>query len=104
VAPSGLKTLGPFGLGALAKDVPWLAAVSITDVRQIAYLAEFGVAFLLFMIALELSWDRLIRMRKLVFGLGALQVLASTAVLATIAFLLGETPASAAVLGSACRT
>jgi monovalent cation:H+ antiporter-2, CPA2 family len=93
--------LGPFGLGALAKDVPWLAAVSITDVGQIAYLAEFGVAFLLFMIALELSWDRLIRMRKLVFGLGALQVLASTAVLATIAFLLGETPASAAVLGSA---
>jgi CPA2 family monovalent cation:H+ antiporter-2 len=52
-------------------------------------------------VALELSWDRLIRMRKLVFGLGALQVLASTAVLATIAFLLGETPASAAVLGSA---
>jgi monovalent cation:H+ antiporter-2, CPA2 family len=93
--------LGPFGLGALAKDVPWLAAVSITDVGQIAYLAEFGVAFLLFMIALELSWDRLIRMRKLVFGLGALQVLASTAVLATIAFLLGETPASATVLGSA---
>jgi monovalent cation:H+ antiporter-2, CPA2 family len=93
--------LGPFGLGALAKDVPWLAAVSITDVGKIAYLAEFGVAFLLFMIALELSWDRLIRMRKLVFGLGALQVLASTAVLATIAFLLGETPASAAVLGSA---
>jgi monovalent cation:H+ antiporter-2, CPA2 family len=93
--------LGPFGLGGLAKDVPWLAAVSITDVGQIAYLAEFGVAFLLFMIALELSWDRLIRMRKLVFGLGALQVLASTAVLATIAFLLGETPASAAVLGSA---
>jgi CPA2 family monovalent cation:H+ antiporter-2 len=93
--------LGPFGLGALAKDIPWLAAVSITDIGQIAYLAEFGVAFLLFMIALELSWGRLILMRKLVFGLGALQVLASTAVLATIAFLLGETPASAAVLGSA---
>jgi CPA2 family monovalent cation:H+ antiporter-2 len=93
--------LGPFGLGALAKDVPWLSAVSITDAGQIAYLAEFGVAFLLFMIALELSWDRLIRMHKLVFGLGALQVLISTVALATIAFLLGQTPASAAVLGSA---
>jgi CPA2 family monovalent cation:H+ antiporter-2 len=93
--------LGPFGLGALAKDMPWLAAVSITDVGQIASLAEFGVAFLLFMIALELSWDRLILMRKLVFGLGALQVLVSTAALATVAFLLGQTPASAAVLGSA---
>jgi monovalent cation:H+ antiporter-2, CPA2 family len=93
--------LGPFGLGALAKDVPWLSAISITDVGQIAHLAEFGVAFLLFMIALELSWGRLIRMHKLVFGLGALQVVVSTAALATIAFWLGQTPAAAAVIGSA---
>jgi len=54
--------LGPFGLGALAKDVSWLSAVSITDVGQIAPIAEFGVAFLLFMIALELSWNRLIEL------------------------------------------
>lgn len=93
--------LGPFGLGALAKDLPWLSFVSITDVGQITDLAEFGVAFLLFMIGLELSWDRLIRTRKLVFGLGTLQVLVSTLVLAVIAFLLGQTPSSALVLGSA---
>jgi monovalent cation:H+ antiporter-2, CPA2 family len=93
--------LGPFGLGALAKDVPWLSAVSITDVGQIALVAEFGVAFLLFMIALELSWDRLVRMRTLVFGLGTLQVFVSTTALAIIAIWLGQTPASAAVLGSA---
>ncbi|WEX89962.1 cation:proton antiporter [Sinorhizobium garamanticum] len=94
-------TLGPFCLGALARDLPWLSAISITDVGQIAYLAEFGVAFLLFMIALELSWSRLLLMRKLVFGLGGLQVLVSTAVLAAVADLLGQTPASAVVLGSA---
>jgi CPA2 family monovalent cation:H+ antiporter-2 len=93
--------LGPFGLGALAKDLSWLSFVSITDVKQIANLADFGVAFLLFMIGLELSWDRLIRTRKIVFGLGALQVFVSTIVLATIAFLLGQTPSSAVVLGSA---
>jgi len=93
--------LGPFGLGALVGDWPWLSAISITDVGQIALLAEFGVAFLLFMIALELSWSRLLLMRKLVFGLGGLQVLTSTAVLAAIAGLLGQTPASAVVLGCA---
>ncbi|ASY73457.1 hypothetical protein N181_24805 [Sinorhizobium fredii USDA 205] len=93
--------LGPFGLGALARDLPWLSAVSITDVEEIAHLAEFGVAFLLFMIALELSWKRLLLMRKLVFGLGGLQLLASTAVLASVANLLDQTPASAVVLGSA---
>ena len=93
--------LGPFGLGALAEKLPWLASVSITNVGPIAPIAEFGVAFLLFMVALELSWDRLLRMRKLVFGLGALQVVASTAAFAMIAFWLGQTPASAVVLGSA---
>ena len=93
--------LGPFGLGALAKTVTWLSPVSITNVEQISVIAEFGIALLLFRIALELSWDRLMRMRKLVFGLGALQVVVSSVALAAIAFLLGQTPASAAVLGSA---
>jgi CPA2 family monovalent cation:H+ antiporter-2 len=85
----------------LAKDQPWLSSISITDIGQIAHLAQFGVAFLLFMIALELSWKRLMSMHKHVFGLGALQVVVSTAVLAIIAFLLGQTPASAVVLGGA---
>jgi monovalent cation:H+ antiporter-2, CPA2 family len=93
--------LGPFGLGALAPEIPWISFVAITKIGQIAHLAEFGVAFLLFMIALELSWERLIAMRKLVFGLGALQVTVCSVVLATIAFGMGQTPASSAVLGSA---
>jgi CPA2 family monovalent cation:H+ antiporter-2 len=53
------------------------------------------------MIGLELSWERLIQMRRLVFGLGALQVIVSTIVLASAAIALGQGPASAAVLGAA---
>jgi len=93
--------LGPFGLGALARHEPWLSAISITNVEQIAHLAEFGVAFLLFMIGLELSWERLVRMRRLVFGLGPLQVVLSAIALGLIAFALGQTPAAASVLGGA---
>ncbi|MQW90450.1 cation:proton antiporter [Sinorhizobium saheli] len=92
--------LGPFGLGALATEVPWLSAVSISDAEQISGPAEFGVAFLLFMMGLELSWERLARMRKLVFGLGYLQVILSSLVLGLIALALGQTPAAAAVLGT----
>jgi CPA2 family monovalent cation:H+ antiporter-2 len=92
--------LGPFGLGALATEVPWLSAVSISDAEQISGPAEFGVAFLLFMMGLELSWERLARMRKLVFGLGFLQVILSSLVLGLIALALGQTPAAAAVLGT----
>jgi CPA2 family monovalent cation:H+ antiporter-2 len=93
--------LGPFGLGTLANQVPWLSAISITKAGQIAHIAEFGVAFLLFMVGLELSWNRLVLMRKLVFGLGSLQVLVSSVVLASVAIALGLTPAAAAVIGAA---
>ena len=37
-------------------------------------LAELGVVFLLFLIGIELSFERLITMRRLVFGLGGLQM------------------------------
>lgn len=66
--------VGPYALGALAGDVPWLKAVVITDPDSIATIAELGVVLLMFMIGLELSFERLNMMRKLVFGMGALQV------------------------------
>ena len=63
--------LGPFGLGRLAprRALARRRSPSRTSKRW-SQLAEFGVVFLLFMIGLELSWERLSRMRRLVFGLG----------------------------------
>ena len=66
--------LGPDGLGRFADVVPWLSWLTIDDADQLAQLSELGVAFLLFMIGLELSWERLKAMRRLVFGLGLMQV------------------------------
>jgi len=66
--------LGPFGLGRVADAAPWLSVITVSNPDEIAQLAEFGVVFLLFMIGLELSWERLRLMRRLVFGLGPLQV------------------------------
>lgn len=73
--------LGPFGVGRLAETHPFFGTISIGGGAGAAQLAELGVVFLLFMIGLELSWDRLMRMRRLVFGLGAAQVVATTALL-----------------------
>lgn len=91
--------LGPDGLARLAGEAPWLAWFTIEDPGQIAQLSELGVAFLLFMIGLELSWERLKAMRKLVFGLGMLQIAACTVVLAAGFMLIGQPLPSAAVLG-----
>ena len=93
--------LGPHGLGALADRLPWLGQLTIENPAEVAQLAEFGVVFLLFTIGLELSWDRLRRMRAWVFGLGALQVALSLAVVAGVAMALGQPPAAALTIGAA---
>lgn len=93
--------LGPYGLGALADDFGWLSALTIDNPDQVAQLAEFGVVFLLFMIGLELSWERLRRMRKYVFGLGALQVSVCVAALAGVATLFGAPLEAAIAIGAA---
>lgn len=66
--------VGPHGLGALAATYDWLAYVTITDAREISGLGALGIIFLLFAIGLELSLERLWALRRLVFGLGGLQV------------------------------
>lgn len=93
--------LGPYGLGQLVPQFPLLDYVTVTQPDQIAELAEFGVIFLLFMIGLELSWERLRLLRRLVFGLGGLQVAASTAVIGGAALALGLAPGAAFAVGAA---
>jgi monovalent cation:H+ antiporter-2, CPA2 family len=93
--------LGPWGLGALAGRWPWLAPFTIEQPEQVAQLAELGVVFLLFMIGLELSWERLRLMRRYVFGLGGAQVTLSIGALAGLAVMTGQPIASAMALGAA---
>jgi CPA2 family monovalent cation:H+ antiporter-2 len=93
-------TLGPFGLGSLVPVFPILSHVTLTDFDRVASVAEFGVVFLLFMIGLELSFERLSAMRRLVFGLGPLQVCLCGLALAICAIMLGVGMPVAVVLGA----
>lgn len=67
--------VGPYGLGSLVERIPWLYYITISDPEALAPFADFGIVLLLFAIGLELSFNRLWQMRKLVFGLGALELL-----------------------------
>ena len=93
--------LGPSGLGRLSATFPILESVTFTQVNEMNVFAEFGVVFLLFMIGLELSFERLSRMRRLVFGLGSMQVIGCAVAIGAAAMLLGESGASAGVIGGA---
>ncbi|AMU93405.1 sodium:proton exchanger [Sphingopyxis terrae subsp. terrae NBRC 15098] len=88
--------VGPSGLGALAADYPWLRHITIASSEDIALFGEFGIILLLFSIGLELSFRRLWQLRKLVFGIGAAELLLGGAILGTALFLLGDHSTAAA--------
>lgn len=92
--------LGPLGLGALASVVPPLYWVTVSDAKNVSGIADLGIVFLLFLIGLELSFARLMTMRRLVFGFGTAQIVASTVLIAAVARLSGVPAGPAVVLGA----
>lgn len=69
------------------------------NVNELLHFTELGVVFLLFIIGLEMRPRKLWSMRRLVFGLGTMQVLVTGAVLAAYAWLIGMPPETALILG-----
>ncbi|HVR91268.1 MAG TPA: cation:proton antiporter [Novosphingobium sp.] len=93
--------VGPYGLGRLVFDHPWLEHVTITDPEGLKPFAEFGIILLLFSIGLELSFDRLWAMRRLVFGLGALELVVAASLIGFGLAVAGQASSGAVALGLA---
>jgi CPA2 family monovalent cation:H+ antiporter-2 len=93
--------VGPAGLGSLVGRYPWLDYITISDRGAIEPFAEFGIIFLLFAIGLELSFKRLWTMRKLVFGVGAAELLISALLLALGLYAFGQGWTGSVALGLA---
>ena len=94
--------VGPYGLGTLVPEIPWLEHVTITEPERLQPFAEFGIILLLFAIGLELSFNRLWQLRKLVFGLGALELLIiGSSLAAFLGFVNGQAWTGALALGFA---
>jgi monovalent cation:proton antiporter-2 (CPA2) family protein len=79
--------IGPWGLNLIG------------EVGRILQVSQFGVVLLLFIIGLELQPTRLWVMRRVVFGLGAAQVLLCAALLGLAAWALGAAPTAAGIIG-----
>ncbi|WP_119677685.1 monovalent cation:proton antiporter-2 (CPA2) family protein [Indioceanicola profundi] len=80
IGPSGLKLVG--------------------QVEEVRAVAELGVVFLLFVIGLELSVERLKALKRWVFGLGTAQVLVTSTAIGLVAWGWGNSVEVAVVLGS----
>lgn len=84
-------TLGPHGAAFFAES------------EQVSAVAEFGVVFLMFSIGLEFSLSRLKSMRRLVFGLGAAQLLVTlVGAMAMTVFFYGQEWRVGFAIGAAC--
>ena len=74
----------------------------ISNTEEIHQLAEIGIVFLLFVIGIELKPSRLWQMRRLVFGLGSLQVIVTGAIFSIAGVLVfGHKLSTAILVGSA---
>src|SRR5262249_54987130 len=78
--------IGPWGFGVIRAPTTILAV------------AELGIVLMMFVIGLELELSRLIAMRRDIFGLGALQLVLTAAVIGALAFAFHLTTARGAVI------
>lgn len=85
---AGGIAIGPFGLRMF------------TDPAAMLHVAELGVVLFLFIIGLEMQPSRLWRMRNQIFGLGLVQVLVCSVLLACIGVASGYPVAGAIVAGA----
>ncbi|WP_172313946.1 cation:proton antiporter [Pseudomonas sp. WS 5079] len=72
----------------------------VNDSEDLPDLAELGVVFLLFSLGLEFSLSKMLSLRRVVFGLGSLQVLCCAVVLGALLLLMGMSPVAALLLGA----
>lgn len=91
--------LGPYGLGLLAGQFPWIQYITFDDPARAEPLAELGIVFLLFLLGMELSMQRLWQLRRYVLGVGAIQVVASIFAIGTLIRWGGLPPPSGLILG-----
>ncbi|MEA3053877.1 MAG: monovalent cation:H+ antiporter-2, family [Sphingomonadales bacterium] len=93
--------VGPAGLGAMTGKLPWLNYITISNPHAVEPFAEFGIILLLFAIGLELSFRRLWTMRRLVFGVGAAELVVCALLIGLALNLLGQSLSGSVALGLA---
>lgn len=91
--------LGPFGVAQFAQQMPWLNVIAFSGDAEVQSLAELGVMFLMFLIGLELSAERLWSLRRWVFLGGSAQLILTAVIIGSLAYWFGNRLEIALLLG-----
>ncbi|MEK6747136.1 MAG: cation:proton antiporter [Pseudomonadota bacterium] len=92
--------VGPHGVSAFSDSNEWLRYVTIRDANTVHVLGELGIVTLMFMIGLELSFDRLRELRRYIFGLGVSQIFLTAIVIFSIAIAFNNSVPAAILIGA----
>lgn len=71
----------------------------IIDHETVSLLGELGILALLFMIGLELSYEKLAELKHYIFGLGTAQIIGTGGIIAAIALFFGNSVEASIVIG-----
>jgi len=91
--------VGPYGLGRLVGDYPWIRYLTIEDRARVEPFAELGIVFLLFLLGLELSIRRLWQLRRFVLGIGGTQFVLCALLISIMVAASGAGATTSIVLG-----
>jgi CPA2 family monovalent cation:H+ antiporter-2 len=92
--------IGPHGLASFATTDNWLGYVTIEDTGTVHILGELGIITLMFMIGLELSFERLNELRRYIFGLGSAQILLTGLIIFAVAMAFRNTVPASILIGA----
>ncbi len=92
--------IGPHGLVAFTNRYPWLYHVTIQETSTVHLLGELGIITLMFMIGLELSFERLRSLSRYIFGLGSAQIVVTGFVIFVIAKLFNNSLQASILIGA----
>jgi CPA2 family monovalent cation:H+ antiporter-2 len=92
--------IGPAGLPLFSDSIPWISYVTISDAETVKILGEFGIIALMFMIGLELSFNRLKELKRYIFGFGSLQIIVTATAIFAIAYMFGNSMPAAILIGA----
>lgn len=92
--------IGPYGVAKFSDLHSWISYISIDEPGTVRMLGELGIISLMFMIGLELSFNRLKELRRFILGLGTAQILVTAFIIFVIASLFDNSLQSSVLLGA----
>jgi len=73
--------------------------LNFIEMDTVSLMGELGILALLFMIGLELSYEKLAELKRYIFGLGTAQIVVTGMVISLVAYLFGNSVQTAIIIG-----